>query len=257
MTKIEALPPERRPSHVAIIMDGNGRWARKRLLPRSAGHAAGISAVRRVVAAAREIGLQYVTLYAFSTENWRRPKTEIAFLMGLLRQYFDSDLKQLKADNVRVRIIGGRDGLEKDIAGLVADAQDMTAANTGLHLSFAFNYGGREEIVAAARNLARQVRDGKLDADAIDCTMFASSLQTAGIPDPDLLIRTSGEHRLSNFLLWQSAYAEFVFIDTLWPDFSGEDLHKALAEYAGRDRRFGGVDSASDTPPRPLRAGAD
>jgi undecaprenyl diphosphate synthase len=257
VTKIEA-PPERRPSHVAIIMDGNGRWARKRLLPRSAGHASGIAAVRRVVAASRDIGLQYLTLYAFSTENWRRPKTEIAFLMGLLRQYFDSDLKQLKSDNVRVRIIGAREGLENDIAGLVADAEQMTQGNTGLNLTFAFNYGGREEIVAAARNLARAVREGRLDPDAIDCGMFAASLQTAGIPDPDLLIRTSGEHRLSNFLLWQSAYAEFVFVDTLWPDFSGEDLHKALAEFAGRDRRFGGIEAeAGETPSRARRAGAD
>ena len=254
MTKPVAPPaPERRPVHVAIIMDGNGRWARKRLLPRSAGHASGIVAVRRVVAGSREMGLEYLTLYAFSTENWRRPKTEIAHLMGLLRQYFQSDLKRLKADNVRVRIIGAREGLDDDIAKLVNDAELMTAENNGLNLTFAFNYGGREEIVAAARNLARAVAEGRVDPGAITSDMFASSLQTAGMPDPDLLIRTSGEHRLSNFLLWQSAYAEFVFVDTLWPDFSGDDLRKALKEFAGRDRRYGGVDKDEEPTPRRTR----
>ena len=231
-------------------MDGNGRWARKQMLPRSAGHVAGMAAVRRIVDVAREAKLEYLTLYAFSTENWSRPKTEVTFLMGLLRQYFDSDLNRLKKDNVRMRVIGVRRGLDQAVVGLVEEAEAITRDNTGLNLTFAFNYGSREEIVAAARTLAHAAAGGTLNPDAIDAAMFSSALQTAHAPDPDLVIRTSGERRLSNFLLWQSAYAEFVFVDTLWPDFSAEDLHKALAEYAGRERRFGGVEPAIEIPAR-------
>ena len=234
--------PSPLPRHVAIIMDGNGRWARNRRLPRQAGHVNGIAAVRSVVEAANEIGLSYLTLYAFSTENWRRPPTEVAHLMGLFRHYFRQDIERLRADNVRVRIVGAREGLEGDLAGMIEEAESLTRGNTGLNLTFAFNYGGREELAAAARAIARDVKAGKRDPESITPESFAGYLQTAGLPDPDLVIRTSGERRVSNFLLWQAAYAEYVFTDTLWPDFSRRDLLAALAEFAQRKRRFGGID---------------
>jgi undecaprenyl diphosphate synthase len=222
-------------------MDGNGRWAKNRRLPREAGHVRGILSVRRVVRAAREIGVRYLTLYTFSTENWRRPESEVRHLMGLFRRYCRSDVEKLHKHNVRVRFIGNRSGLAPDIAEIIQKAEDLTADNTALTLSFAFNYGGREELADAARLLARQVAAGRLDPDAITADLFGSSLQSAGLPDADLVIRSGGERRLSNFLLWQAAYAEFVFADKLWPDFDREDLTAALAEYARRDRRFGGV----------------
>ena len=235
------------PRHVAIIMDGNGRWARARRLPRQAGHAAGIAAVRGVVEAANQLGMEYLTLYAFSTENWRRPPNEVANLMGLFRHYFREDIERLRADNVRVRIAGGREGLERDIAAMIAEAESLTAANTGLNLTFAFNYGGREELVAAAKAMAREAAEGKLDPRGITPDIFAAHLQTVGLPDADLVIRTSGERRVSNFLLWQAAYAEYVFSETLWPDFGRRDLVAALEEYAQRERRFGGV-AGDDVP---------
>ena len=234
-------PPTPLPKHVAIIMDGNGRWAHARRLPRQAGHAAGIAAVRGVVEAASGIGLGYLTLYAFSTENWRRPPSEVTHLMGLFRHYFREDIARLKVDNVRVRIVGSREGLERDIAAMIVEAETLTEANTGLNLTFAFNYGGREELAAAARDIARKVAVEKLDPEAVTPEMFAQHLQTTGLPDPDLVIRTSGERRVSNFLLWQAAYAEYVFTDTMWPDFGRRDLVAALEEFAGRERRFGGV----------------
>lgn len=231
------------PRHVAIIMDGNGRWARNRLLPREAGHVKGISAVRKVVRAARAIELQYLTLYTFSTENWRRPESEVRHLMGLFRRYCRADIEKLHSHNVRVRFIGARSGLAPDIAGLIEIAETLTAKNTALNLAFAFNYGSREELADAAKGLARAAASGQLDPDSITPELLGRSMQSTGIPDADLVIRSGGERRLSNFLLWQAAYAELVFTDKLWPDFGAEDLEAALAEFARRERRFGGVPS--------------
>ena len=232
------------PKHVAIIMDGNGRWAKNRLLPREAGHVKGIASVRKVVRAARELGLQYLTLYTFSTENWRRPESEVRHLMGLFRRYCRADIEKLHKHNVRVRFIGARTGLAPDIAALIEEAETLTAQNTKLNLAFAFNYGSREELAEAARVLAREAAAGRLDPERITPEMLGQSMQSAGIPDADLVIRSGGERRLSNFLLWQAAYAEFVFTDKLWPDFGAADLEAALAEFARRERRFGGVSAA-------------
>jgi undecaprenyl diphosphate synthase len=240
-TPPEPLPQRRLPKHVAIIMDGNGRWAKNRLLPREAGHVKGISAVRKVVRAARELGLQYLTLYTFSTENWRRPESEVRHLMGLFRRYCRADVQKLHGHNVRVRFIGARSGLAPDIAELIEHAETLTANNTALNLAFAFNYGSREELAEGARALARKVASGELDPESISPEMVGGSLQSAGIPDADLVIRSGGERRLSNFLLWQAAYAELVFTDKLWPDFGAADLEAALEEFARRERRFGGV----------------
>jgi undecaprenyl diphosphate synthase len=242
------------PRHVAIIMDGNGRWARNRLLPREAGHVKGISAVRKVVRAARELNLQYLTLYAFSTENWRRPESEVRHLMGLFRRYCRADIEKLHSHNVRVRFIGARTGLAPDIAALIESAETLTANNTALNLAFAFNYGSREELADAARRLARAAVKGEFDANAITPDMLGSAMQSAGIPDADLVIRSGGERRLSNFLLWQAAYAELVFTDKLWPDFGAADLEAALAEFAGRERRFGGVPAEQSAAATPWRA---
>lgn len=222
-------------------MDGNGRWARNRFLPREAGHVKGITTVRKVVRAASEIGLEYLTLFAFSTENWRRPKAEVRHLMGLFRRYCRADIEKLHRYNVRVRFIGARSGLDPDIAGLIEEAESLTAKNTALNLVFAFNYGGREELAEAARSLAREAAAGWLDPENITADLFDTKLHSAGFPDVDLLIRSGGERRLSNFLLWQAAYAELVFTEKLWPDFGREDLEAAIAEFARRDRRFGGV----------------
>ena len=233
--------PESLPHHVAIIMDGNGRWARKRHLPRQAGHVQGVSAVREIVRAASDIGLGNLTLFAFSSENWKRPATEVGALMGLFRAYFRSDLDELVARGVRVRIIGSRSRVARDIGQMIEDAEGRTAGNKGLNLTFAFDYGGQEEIVSAARELARAAAAGRLDPETITPELFAARLFTATLPEPDLVIRTSGEHRLSNFLLWQSAYAELVFVDTLWPDFSRAEFLATLETFAQRERRFGAV----------------
>ncbi|WP_307272338.1 isoprenyl transferase [Labrys wisconsinensis] len=233
----------RTPRHVAIIMDGNGRWAAKRMLPRFEGHRRGVEALRRTVRAAGDLGIAYLTLYSFSSENWSRPKPEVDDLMGLLKRFVRNDLAELHAGNVRVRIIGEREGLDAEVAGLLAEAEDLTRANTGLTLVVAFNYGSRQEIAAAARRLAQAVAEGRLQAAEITPERLSASLDTADIPDPDLVIRTSGEQRLSNFLLWQAAYAEFVFLPILWPDFDRSVLEAALAEYAGRERRFGGLEA--------------
>ena len=232
------------PRHVAIIMDGNGRWARKRLLPREAGHAAGVSAVREVVRAASDIGLANLTLFAFSSENWKRPKTEVGALMGLFRAYFRSDLDELVTRGVRVRIIGSRSRVARDIHTMIEDAENRTVHNKGLNLTFAFDYGGQEEIANAARELARAAKEGRLDPETITPELFATRLFTSALPEPDLVIRTSGEHRLSNFLLWQSAYAELSFVETLWPDFTKDKFLGCLEEYAQRERRFGAVSEA-------------
>jgi undecaprenyl diphosphate synthase len=229
------------PRHVAIIMDGNGRWARARHLPRAAGHVAGVGAVRQTVRAASEIGLEYLTLYAFSSENWKRPPTEVSHLMGLFRSYFHDDIDELAARNVRIRIIGSRARVDGDIRAMIEEGERRTVNNTGLTLTFAFDYGSQEEIAAAAREMAMAAAKGELDPNSITPEFFAKHLLTAGIPDPDLIIRTSGERRLSNFLLWQSAYAELVFIDTLWPDFSRKQFLDALEAFARRERRFGSV----------------
>ena len=225
--------------HVAVIMDGNGRWAASRHLPKIAGHREGARAVRRTIEAAMESGVAWLTIYAFSSENWRRPAGEVMDLTGLLRQYLQSEIDELKANGVRLRIIGDRTRFDPDIQRDLAAAERDTAANTRLNLTVALSYGARAEIAAAARAIAEAAQQGKLDPERIDEVTFAGFLATAGIPDPDLVIRTSGERRLSNFLLWQSAYAELVFLDVLWPDFGAEHFAAALAEYARRERRFG------------------
>jgi undecaprenyl diphosphate synthase len=233
-------PPRKAPRHVAIIMDGNGRWAQARGLPRYEGHRRGVEAVRRAVRAASDIGVSFLTLYSFSTENWSRPPDEVSLLMGLLKRFIRNDLAELHANDVRVRVIGGREGLSPDIAGLLVEAEDLTRCNGGLTLAVAFNYGGRQEIVEAARRLAVRVAAGKLDPNAIGVEHFARSLSSCDIPDPDLIIRTSGEQRLSNFLLWQAAYSEFVFLPLHWPDFDRAAFETALDEYYSRERRYGG-----------------
>jgi undecaprenyl diphosphate synthase len=229
------------PAHVAIIMDGNGRWAAARGLPRVEGHRRGVEAVRRAVRSAIDLGVRYLTIYSFSSENWRRPPQEVADLMGLLKLFVRRDLADLHANGVRVRIIGDRAGLPPDIEGLLAEAEGTTRHNTGLTLVVAFNYGGRDEIVRAARRLAAEVAAGRLAPEAIDAEALAHGLDTRDIPDPDLVIRTSGEQRVSNFLTWQSAYSEFVFVPELWPDFDHAVFVRALSEYGRRDRRFGGL----------------
>ena len=229
------------PEHVAIIMDGNGRWAKARGLPRVAGHRAGVEALRKTVRAAADTGVAWLTVYAFSSENWSRPKSEVSDLMGLLKLFIRRDLAELHQSGVRVRIIGEREGLAPDIAGLLEEAETLTAENRALNLVIAFNYGGRDEIVRATRSIAEAAARGDLKSDAITAEVFAGFLDTAGIPDPDLVIRTSGEQRMSNFLPWQSAYSELVFLSCYWPDFTREHLADALREYTGRERRFGGL----------------
>jgi undecaprenyl diphosphate synthase len=229
----------RAPVHVGLIMDGNGRWAASRGLPRIEGHRRGLEALRETVRAAIEFGLDYLTVYSFSAENWNRPIQEVADLMGLLKRFIRYDLKELHASNIKVKVIGARANLKPDIRDLLIEAEDLTQANTRLTLIVAFNYGGRQEIAAAARALAAEVAAGRLRAADIDEAALAQHLDTAGIPDPDLIIRTSGEFRLSNFLLWQSAYSEFVFLPILWPDFDRGAFAAALAEFSARERRFG------------------
>ncbi len=226
-------------------MDGNGRWAEARGLPRFEGHRRGVEAVRRSVRAAIEFGIRYLTIYSFSSENWSRPPDEVAMLMGLLKRYIRNDLADLHRNDVRVRVIGQRAGLAPDIAGLLDEAETLTAANRGLTLIVAFNYGARQEIVEAARRLARDAAAGRLDPEAIDADLFSARLDAAEIPDPDLIIRTSGEQRLSNFLLWQAAYAELVFLPIHWPDFDQAAFAAALDEFAARERRYGGASAAA------------
>jgi undecaprenyl diphosphate synthase len=227
------------PRHVAIIMDGNGRWANARGKPRNAGHRAGAEAVRRTIEAAAALGIKYLTLFSFSSENWKRPATEVSDLMGLLRLYLRKEVTTMVDKNVRLKVIGERGRLSADIISAIDEAEARTAHCSGLTLVLALNYGGRAEIVQASKALAKAVAAGDFDPDAIDETMFAGALETAGMPDPDLLIRTSGEQRISNFLLWQLAYAEFVFVDKHWPDFGSDDLAAAIKEFGNRERRFG------------------
>jgi undecaprenyl diphosphate synthase len=231
--------------HVAIIMDGNGRWAAERGLPRAEGHRQGVESVRRTLEAAMELGVSHLTLFSFSSENWSRPKQEINDLFGLLRRFVRRDLADLHKNGVKIRVIGARTGLESDILRMLDEAAELTKDNTALNLTIAFNYGARDEIARAAQRIAEDVKAGAMDASDVTPEKFSTYLDTAGLPDPDLLIRTSGELRLSNFLLWQLAYAEFVFVDVYWPDFSKDVFAAAIAEYQQRSRRFGGTSARS------------
>jgi undecaprenyl diphosphate synthase len=236
---------EKTPNHVAIIMDGNGRWATRRGLPRQAGHRQGAEAARRVVRAATEMGIRYITLFGFSSENWNRPKDEIQELMKLLRFYLRSETAELHKNGARLRVIGDRSALDDDIVRMIETAEELTAKNEKITVVMAINYGGRSDIAQAAQRMMKAY-EGQPAPDLETISKeFSGFLMTGDIPDPDLLIRTSGEQRISNFLLWQMAYTEFVFSETLWPDFAAEDLAQALREYAARDRRFGGVKAAS------------
>lgn len=239
--RLQLPSPDNIPRHVAIIMDGNGRWARERGLPRVAGHRSGMHTVRRIAMAAGRIGVKVLTLYAFSTENWKRPKSEVDYLMKLPQEFLAVELEELIANNVRVRVMGSRQGLPEHTLAAVDEAIRRTADNTGLILNFALNYGSRAELVEAARELARRVKAGELDERAIDEQTFASCLSTADLPDPDLLIRTSGELRISNFMLWQLAYSEFWFTDVYWPEFTERHFYDAIREYQRRVRRYGGL----------------
>lgn len=236
------------PAHIAIIMDGNGRWAMRRGLPRSMGHRQGAKALKRTVRAAGEMGVKYLTLFGFSSENWSRPEQEVSELMRLLRYYLRSETAELMKNNIRLRIIGDISAFDPDIRELMAHAEDLSKNNEGLYLSIALNYGGRNEIVNAVQSLLIESRESDLSGLSVEALQqrFESRLLTAGIPDPDLLIRTSGELRVSNFLLWQCAYSEFYFTDTLWPDFGKASLEEAIDAYTDRDRRFGGLTSAKE-----------
>ncbi|MEF2550194.1 isoprenyl transferase [Aurantimonas sp. A2-1-M11] len=227
--------------HVAIIMDGNGRWANARGLPRSMGHRRGVEAVREAVRAAGELGIQYLTLFAFSSENWRRPEAEVEELMSLLKHFIRRDLAELHKEGVRVRVIGERENLTPDIRALLEEAENLTRDNQQQTLVVAFNYGGRDEMARAMRRVAEKYAAGEVELDGLTPEYLDRHLDTAGIPDPDLIIRTSGELRLSNFLLWQAAYSEFVFLPCLWPDFDRKAFEEAIADYFSRDRRYGGL----------------
>jgi undecaprenyl diphosphate synthase len=229
------------PRHVAIIMDGNGRWAAARGLPRSEGHRRGVEALRRTVRAAGELGIRYLTIFSFSSENWSRPIAEVNELMGLLRRFVRNDLAELHQNNVRVRVVGDREGLSPDIGPLLIEAEELTRTNTGLNLVVAFNYGARQEIARAARRIAEAVERQEIKAADINVEKFSTFLDAPDVPDPDLIIRTSGEQRLSNFLLWQGAYSELVFVPGYWPDFDRAALEAVITEFLRRERRFGGL----------------
>jgi undecaprenyl diphosphate synthase len=249
MTVPEALnvrtPEFAVPRHVAIIMDGNGRWASARGLPRSEGHRRGVEALRRTVRAAGDLGIQILTIFSFSSENWTRPPAEVRELMGLLRRFIRNDLAELNQNGVHVRVIGERENLSPDIRALLEEAEELTINNTKLTLVVAFNYGARQEIARAAQRLATEVAAGRLPVEAITAEAITAHLDAPDLPDPDLIIRTSGEQRLSNYLLWQCAYTEFVFVDEYWPDFNRETMQRAIAEYLTRERRYGGLTAQS------------
>lgn len=232
---------DRLPRHIAIIMDGNGRWAQKKGLPRVMGHKAGMEALKATVKSCSELGIGILTVYAFSTENWRRPQDEVSYLMNLLVEYMRKEVNALHKNNVRIKILGDIGILPEQTRKEIKDALKLTGNNTGLQFNIALNYGGRAEILGAVRKLIKGVADGTIDPDAVDEEMIANNLYTAGDPDPDLIIRTSGEQRISNFLLWQGAYSELVFVDKLWPDFDKKALYEAINEYQSRDRRFGAL----------------
>ena len=229
------------PNHVAIILDGNGRWAKAKGLPRTAGHVQGAKVVEDMCEITYNMGINYFTVYAFSTENWSRPKEEVDALMKLLRNYMVNCKKRANKNNMKVRVIGDKTGLDEDIQEKIADLEEATKNNTGLHFTIAINYGGRDEITRAAKKLCKEVEEGKLKADDIDIDMLSNALDTGDYPDPDLLIRTCGEQRISNFLLWQLAYSEFYFCDKPWPDFDKKELEKAIEAYNSRDRKYGGL----------------
>ena len=235
------LNPEKMPKHVAIIMDGNGRWATKRGLPRKAGHKAGAEALERIIYAAKELGLEHLTVYAFSTENWKRSAEEVGAIMDLLRFYLKNYFKKFVKDNIRMHVIGEKSRLDTDIQKAIAEIEDLSREKNGMTVHVALNYGGRDEILRAVKQISQKVSQGELTQEEITEEVFSRHLYTAGQPDPDLIIRPSGEQRISNFLLWQSAYTEYIIMDILWPDFTTADLDAALAEYARRNRRFGGV----------------
>ncbi|MEX2036933.1 MAG: isoprenyl transferase [Xanthobacteraceae bacterium] len=236
-----ALPPIEMPRHVAIIMDGNGRWAAARGLPRGEGHRRGVEALRKTVRAAGELGISILTIFSFSAENWTRPASEIHDLMGLLRRFIRNDLAELHQSRVKVRVIGERDDLDPEIRRLLEEAEELTKNNDRLTLVVAFNYGARQEIARAAARIAAEVKAGRIDPSEVTADLIGQNLDAPDLPDPDLLIRTSGEQRLSNFLLWQAAYSELVFVPTYWPDFDRAALEGAIAEYHRRERRFGGL----------------
>lgn len=229
------------PQHVAIIMDGNGRWAKKRMLPRNMGHVQGAKTVEQICEDADSVGIKYLTVYAFSTENWNRPENEVRAIMKLLRNYLKDCIKRANSNNMKVRVIGQRSRLSDDIIQRIEELEEASKDNTGLNFTIALNYGSRDEIVRAVRRVVKDYKNGLEDLENITEERFSSYLDTAGIPDPDLLIRTSGEERLSNYLMWQLAYTEFYFSDVLWPDFDKKELIKAIEKYNGRERRFGGV----------------
>ena len=232
---------DRLPRHIALYMDGNGRWAKKRGLPRSAGHAAGAERFRSIATYCNDIGIEYLTVFAFSTENWRRPEDEVRGIMSLLRRYMLESIASMERDNIRLRIAGDHSRWPEGFGELKARTDEISSRTTGMLVTVCLNYGGRDDIAHAARLLAEECAAGRLAPGEIDETLLASRMYTAGLPDPDLVIRSSGEKRISNFLLWQSAYSEYYFTDALWPDFTSAELERALAEYAGRSRRFGGV----------------
>ncbi len=241
------------PVHVALIMDGNGRWAAARGLPRIEGHRRGVEALRRAVRAAIDLGIRVLTVYSFSSENWSRPVEEISDLMGLLKRFIRNDLADLHRNGIKVRVIGLRDNLQADIRALLQEAEDLTRGNQGLTLVVAFNYGSRQEIAAAMRRVAFGVASGEIEPEAVTPEMVATYLDTAGLPDPDLIIRTSGEQRLSNFLMWQAAYSEFVFLPEHWPDFDRDAFERAIAVFTRRERRFGGT-PAPEQPARKVKS---
>ena len=237
----EGQQPLHLPAHIGIIMDGNGRWAKKRFLPRSAGHRAGASNFRTITRYCSKIGVKYLTMYAFSTENWSRPADEVGALMGLFKEYLEEALRDFMDENIRVRFIGDVSAFPEDLRKLIQEVEEASAPKTGMVLNLAMNYGGRAEITRAAQAFAREVAAGERRPEDLTEELFSSYLYTGGQPDPDLIIRPSGEERLSNFLLWQGAYAEFVYFDILWPDFKTSDLDEAIRIYSSRQRRFGGV----------------
>ncbi len=245
MTKYTDSEIKKFPRHVAVIMDGNGRWAHERSLPRAAGHKQGVEALRRTVRAAAELGVEFLTVYSFSSENWSRPESEIKHLFSLLRRFVGQDVAELHTAGTRIRVIGERSNLSKDIIELIEYCEDLTGENEGMTLNIAFNYGARQEIVSAIQHLANQVKQGVLEPSEISDDLLGQHLGTRSIPDPDLLIRTSGEQRLSNFLLWQCAYTEFVFVNEHWPSFDKAILSRAIEDFQNRDRRYGGLKSAS------------
>ena len=231
----------RLPTHIGVIMDGNGRWAKRRGLPRSAGHQAGADTLKKIVTECNKMGIKYITVYAFSTENWKRPKEEVDFLMNLLMSYLLDAERTLAGENVRIRAIGNRSQLSEEMQVQIKKTEDFTSKNTGIIMNIAVNYGSREELVTAIKDISEKVKNGEISVDDITAEMISDELYTGGQPDPDLVIRTSNEQRLSNFMMWQSSYSELYFTKTLWPDFSLENLYDAILEYQNRDRRYGGV----------------